>query len=123
MAYPVGVITTTANGKLNFNRIDRNDGQGYSASTGVFSAPVAGMYHFFWSLFLYGGTLRIDFKLNGAEKVYSHRDTRDGTYSSTSGSIYLRLKVGDQVYLEADRDGGTIHPARYSTFGGELIRH
>ena len=124
MAYPSNFITTTRGAKLQLNRVDRNDGRGYSASTGVFSAPVAGMYHFFWSLlFMSGKHVTIDFKLNGTEKVRSYRDTRDGYYSSTSGSIYLRLKVGDQVYLEADRDGGRIHYGRYSTFGGELIRH
>ena len=123
MAYPSNDITTTANGKLKFNQIDRNDGQGYSASTGVFSAPVAGMYHFYWSLLLYSGNLRIDFKLNGAVKVYSYRHPGDGRYSSTTGAIYLRLKVGDQVYLEASQSGGIINGDRFSTFGGELIRH
>ena len=124
MAYPSGYITTSSGAKLKFNLLDRNDGQGYKVNTGVFSAPVAGMYHFYWSLlFIRGKHVTIYFKLNGTRKVYSHRDTDDGTYSSTSGSIYLRLKIGDQVYLEADRDGGRIDYGRYSTFGGELIRH
>ena len=124
MAYPSSDITTSSGAKLQFNRVDRNDGQGYNVSTGVFTAPVAGMYHFYWSLLFYnGGDVTIMFKLNGTQKVYSHRDTRDGTHSSTSGSIYLRLKVGDQVYLEAAGSGGKIHSGRVSTFGGELIRH
>ena len=124
MAYPSNEITTTAKAKLKFNQVDKNDGQGYNVSTGVFTAPVAGMYHFYWSLlFYYGGDVTIDFKLNGTEKVRSYRNTDDGDTSSTSGSIYLRLKVGDQVYLEADRAGGKIHNGRFSTFGGELIRH
>ena len=124
MAYPSSRITTTGGGKLQFNRVDRNDGQGYSVSTGVFTVPVAGMYHFYWSLLFYnGGHVTIYFKLNGTLKVRSYRYTDDGTFSSTSGSIYLRLKVGDQVYLEAGQSGGMIHGSRYSTFGGELIRH
>ena len=123
-AYPSRTINTTANAKLQFDRIDRNDGQGYSLSTGVFTAPVAGMYHFYWSLlFILGGNVDIKFMLNGTRKVRSCRATVDGEISSTSGSIYLRLKVGDQVYLEADRDGGRVDSNRYSTFGGELIRH
>ena len=124
MVYPSSQITTTGGAKLQFNIVDCNDGQGYNVSTGVFTAPMAGMYHFYWSLlFVSGGNVRIDFKLNGTEKVRSYRYTDDGHHSSTSGSIYLRLKVGDRVYLEADRDGGKIHSDRYSTFGGELIRH
>ena len=124
MAYPSGYITPTAYAKLKFNQVDRNDGQGYDVSTGVFTAPVAGLYHFFWSLLFYsGGYVAIEFKLNGTQKVISYRDTQGGSYSSTSGSIYLRLKVGDQVYLEASASGGKIHNGRYSTFSGELIRH
>ena len=124
MVYPSSYITTSSGAKLKFNQVDRNDGQGYKVSTGVFTAPVAGMYHFYWSLLFYsGGHVTIDFKLNGTEKVRSYRDTDGGTFSSTSGSIYLRLKVGDQVYLEADGSGGRVNGGRVSTFGGELIRH
>ena len=124
MVYPSSHITTTWGAKLRFNRVDRNDGQGYNVSTGMFTAPVAGMYHFYWSLLFHrGGYVTINFELNGAEKIRSYRDTDDGTHSSTSGSIYLRLKVGDQVYLEASRSGGMVQNGRYSTFGGELIRH
>ena len=47
----------------------------------------------------------IFFILNGTKRVYSH--TTDTTYSSISGSIYLRLKVGDQAFLQS-RDNGTF---------------
>ena len=122
MAYPSYHIATTRGAKLVFDRVDRNDGRGYSTNNGVFTAPVAGMYYFFWSLLYYnGGDVTIEFMLNGTKKVYSH--ATDVTYSHPSGSIYLRLKVGDRVYLEADSSGGYVHSERFSTFGGELIRH
>ena len=124
MAYPSHDITTITNAKIQFNRVDRNDGKGFNVNNGTFIAPVAGMYHFYWSLLFFSGkNVSIDFKLNGTEKVFSFRNTDDGIQSSTSGSIYLRLKVGDQVYLEADRSGGKINYERFSIFGGELIRH
>ena len=122
MAYPSQNISTTAYTKLQFNQVDRNDGQGYDVSTGVFSAPVAGMYHFYWSLLSRRGKhCTMFFILNGTKRVYSH--TTDTTDSSISGSIYLRLKVGDQAFLQSRDNGGNIHQGWWSTFGGELIRH
>ena len=104
MAYPSSIIITFYRGKLLFDQLDRNDGEGYNVSTGVFTAPMAGMYHFFWSLlFNRGENVAIAFELNATRKVLIYRDTEEGTYSSTSGSIYLRLTVGDQGYLLADQ--------------------
>ena len=121
MAYPSSPITTTRGGKLRFNRVERNDGRGYSVNTGTFTAPAAGMYQFYWSLLFYTrGPINIEFKLNGWRKVRVHRNNEDW---SISGSIYLRLKVGDQVYLEAESAGKRINSGRYTNFGGELIRH
>ena len=107
MAYPSDAITTIAYAKIKFNRVDRNDGQGYDVNNGTFTAPVDGMYNFYWSLLFYsGGSATIRFNLNGTPKIRSQRNVMDGRSSSTSGSIYLRLKVGDQVYLEADSSWG-----------------
>ena len=122
LAYPYSAITTASNTKLRFDRIDRNDGQGYNVKTGIFSAPVAGMYHFFFNLLAEtSGGSTVDLMLNGKSKMRSHATNR--LHGTPSGSVYLRLKIGDQVYLQADRSGGKIHAGRYCTFGGELIRY
>ena len=124
MVYPSAHITTTANAKLQFDRVDRNDGQGYSVKTGIFSAPVAGMYHLFWNFLSTssGSHCSFDLKLNGNGKIYSHL-TSGRNHDTASGSIYLRLKRGDQVYIQAANSGGRVHSGRWSTFGGELIRY
>ena len=122
LVYPSGFITTVKNSKVKFDKVDRNDGQGYSEKTGIFSAPVAGMYHFFWNLLSYGGrTNRIHLMLNGETKVISVVIAKK-MWVTPSGSVYLRLKKDDQVYLQADDSGGKYQLGRFTTFGGELIR-
>ena len=122
LAYPSAHYMTTANTKVRFDKVDRNDGQGYNVKTGIFTSPVAGMYHFFWNL-LSADTREytVDLVLNGNQKIRNHAASRQ--HVTPSGSVYLRLKVGDQVYLQAAHSGGKINSGRYSTFGGELIRY
>ena len=107
---------------MRFDKVDRNDGYGYSVKTGIFSAPVAGMYHFFWNILTASAAhCTVDLMLNGHQRIRSHAGNR--AYVTPSGSIYLRLKKGDQVYLQMDRTGAKFHAGRYCTFGGELIRY
>ena len=122
LVYPSGYFITAQNAKLKFDREDRNDGQGYSVKTRIFSAPLAGMYHFFWNLLSDStSAFRVDLMLNGNVKSHSYAGRRQ--FTTPSGSVYLRLKKGDQVYLQAGQSGGKVHASRYSTFGGELIRY
>ena len=113
---------TGKNAKVQFDRVDRNDGQGYSVKTGIFTSPVAGMYHFFWNILsASSGEYTVELIMNGQIKISSHAAGR--AYATPSASIYLRMKKGDEVYLRTDRSGGMVHSQKYSTFGGELIRY
>ena len=123
LVFPLAHYTTTANAKLQFDKVDRNDGQGFNIKTGIFTSPVAGMYHFFWNfLSLSGSHCTITLLQDGKLKLRS-RLTANRLYETPSGSIYLRLKKGEHVYLQANGAGGKFHYGRYSTFGGELIRY
>ncbi|KAK3106498.1 hypothetical protein FSP39_021171, partial [Pinctada imbricata] len=115
--------TTTASVPIKFQRVTRNDGKGYSNQTGIFTAPVGGLYHFYWSLLTYASKpVAIDLKHNGnlVGRAYFQGLPK---YESTSNNLYLRLNKDDKVYLQASGDGGVIHENLYTIFGGELIRY
>ena len=96
-------------------------GNGYDTETGIFNAPVAGLYHFFWNILSMNGTkpCTIMLKHNGNLKLRSF--IAPSEQQTSSGSIYLRLDSGDCVYLESQDAGGIIDDENYSSFGGELL--
>ena len=124
-AYRLGTFPTRSNKIIHFQRVARNDGQGYNSYTGTFTAPVAGMYEFYWNILVYGSkAFEARLMQNGKEKsLHFYKATSGWDSSNSGGSIYLRLKKGDMVYLKADRSGGNIRAGKSSIFGGELIRY
>ena len=124
-AYRSGSFTTSTNKIIPFQSVARNDGQGYNTSTSTFTAPVAGMYQFYWSLLVQSSSgFDLSLVQNGTEKIRQYYKNTSGWDSSNSGrSIYLRLKRGDILYLKADRPGGNIVGGTQNSFGGELIRY
>ena len=111
---------TRGGSNILFKSVDRNDGAAYDKTTGVFTTPKTGLYHFYWnilcrkgsssSVYLYVNvTIRLKFWLDGRH--------------SPGGSIYIRLDKGDTVYLKAVSSSAIVNGYKYSSFGGELIRH
>ena len=123
-AYTSGTFITTASQIIPFETVARNDGQGYNSTTSTFTAPVAGVYYFYWNILVYSSSgFGARLMQNGSEKIRHFYKTSGWDSSNSGGSIYLRLKKGEKVYLKADKSGGKIAPNFYSYFGGELIRY
>ncbi|GAA6222702.1 cerebellin-2-like [Lates japonicus] len=105
-----------------YKKVITNIGNAYSLSTGIFAAPVAGVYYF--SIFYHasgshGSMLRL-FK-NSEEIVIAH-DFQSASDRADNGAnaVFLQLQQGDQVYVQLAANSH-IWGASHSTFSGYLV--
>nr|XP_033962445.1 complement C1q-like protein 2 [Pseudochaenichthys georgianus] len=106
---------------LIYRTVITNIGGAYSPSTGVFVAPVAGVYYF--TIFFHAGgkhaaLLRL-YKNNELVVVtYDHRCTSDGA-DNGGNAVFLQLVQGDQVYVRLGVNThvwGSDYPTTFSGF-------
>lgn len=111
-----------------------NQGSNYNTTTGRFTAPITGAYHFFWSHI--GGNSdtvwRYYFLKNGSQVGDWHARLDTGASGSEYGfgtrEIIVPLTAGDYVQIRFNSDSNTnAYPSgadstnTYPTFGGYLI--
>lgn len=109
---------------LIYKHIFLNVGNAYDASTGIFTAPMRGVYMFVVFSKAYGGREKAVvaglFKNN--EHVFSTYSSHDGGFISASNGVSLLLEKEDRVYVN-------LYPGYYifdnehhhSTFSGHLL--
>ncbi|XP_062611835.1 uncharacterized protein LOC134273660 [Saccostrea cucullata] len=125
-----------SSGKLIFNKVLYNQGNGYDSSSGVFTAPSAGMFVFVVSITSYdSNTISVDISLNGYSQVtaranggsgssYSGYNSYKYSYSYQSGTnmAVLSLKRGDRVWISYNSGTGYYSSSTpITTFSGFLI--
>ncbi|XP_063418564.1 collagen alpha-2(VIII) chain-like [Mytilus trossulus] len=109
-------------GVIKFDKVVTNTQKGYNPTTGIFTAPVAGVYQFSYTVMTLKGKHLV---------VYlSHNNIRQQTtwlkgssYETGTANIILNLKKGDQVAVKSE-GSYTIHTDKnypYSWFSGYLI--
>ncbi|XP_074513434.1 complement C1q-like protein 2 [Sebastes fasciatus] len=85
-----------------FNQVVVNQGSAYDNDTGVFTAPVAGIYQFVFAAQLCRGdhNNRWYFMVNGNQKMYCHAQVSG--LDTTLNTCYCmeKLKKGDQVWVK-----------------------
>ena len=110
----------TGNGGTGAYTLRMNVGSHFSATTGRFTAPIAGNYYFSFSAMFDGsGNAGFDFKANGtAVNGGEALDSSSDTYTQISGSILLALSAND--YVTVVQRGRRIHQ-RYGSFEGFLV--
>ncbi|KAI4881181.1 hypothetical protein NFI96_026238 [Prochilodus magdalenae] len=110
---------------LVFRKQITNVGNAYNVITGVFTAPVGGVYYFSFNLLgkshKYWTSVRL---FKNHEKVIESSTPPNWSHQYTVGGVTLQLKKGDHVYLKLLTeceiyDDGNNH----STFSGFLITH
>lgn len=101
-------------GKLIFQHVVTNAGNGYDNSTGVFTAPTSGLYHFSFFVLAYSGSpANIALQYNGGTIVQGYAEPVYDSHEETAGNVcVIFLSVGDEVWLE------TAFTEHASLFGG-----
>ncbi|XP_053195841.1 heavy metal-binding protein HIP-like isoform X1 [Scomber japonicus] len=108
---------------LKFSKVVTNFGQGYSPTTGLFTAPVRGAYYFSLTLLdnRSGVNTRVFLYHNDKKVLTSYIHNVDGA-ESVSNSLVLRLEKGDVVYMVLPADHTAFDDSHaYTTFNGFLL--
>ena len=111
---------------ITFDSNPVNEGHGYHKDNGIFEAPRAGTYVFFWTIYTYPrGFIRTELLVNGevvgGAQVDCHPD--DGI-TSTTGMVITYLRPGDHVYVRLSYTAQNYifsYPDGRSTFSGWLL--
>ncbi|XP_028277036.1 collagen alpha-1(VIII) chain-like [Parambassis ranga] len=107
---------------LIFKRVVTNIGNAYSPHTGIFTAPVRGLYHFEWHIGDHGSQPTGAVLFRNSEHIYIAYEHQPSHFSSGSNAATLQLNPGDQVFLRQwvnsqIFDNGNHH----TTFSGHLV--
>lgn len=107
---------------MRFDKVKTNAGNGYDNVTGVFIAPVNGLYHFTSVIFNNGGD-DTEVQLNrNKELIVRGYSIATEHFASHTMNVVLSLQKGDHVYIQhrggaVDTVGGYDH----SSFSGFFI--
>ncbi|XP_052789929.1 complement C1q-like protein 4 isoform X2 [Mya arenaria] len=107
-----GFTTSTSSQTIVFNNFVTDIGGGYNPGTGVFTAPVDGLYVFSTSFMVDLSTSKTSanfrIKKNGNIITYLIVNDSDGDYETVSGTVILSLQVGDNVMVTCNDIGRSI---------------
>ncbi|XP_046565189.1 complement C1q tumor necrosis factor-related protein 3-like [Haliotis rubra] len=111
-------------GKLIFDTLLYNNGGGFEASSGIFTAPVSGSYIFWAQVMLdqVESYLEIYLVQNGHIKGKGYAETsKETVYGVVSITTVMYLSAGDEVWFEKWKGSQNIYGSLYSGFGAALI--
>ncbi|XP_008420785.1 complement C1q tumor necrosis factor-related protein 3-like [Poecilia reticulata] len=116
---PLSIDTT-----LIYRRVIINVGNAYNQHTGIFAAPVPGIYYF--TFFCHaGGSQVVSLALMKNNEVvvtvYDHKTSYDGA-DNGGNAAFLQLQQGDHVYIRLGANSHVWQNDHITTFSGILLR-
>ena len=113
------VNNLATNGRVVFETVDLNKGNGYNVTTGVFTAPAAGLYVFDWTtLTQHGKHAYTSLVVNGKSKSWNHcHDGVSKTFLPCSKMAVESLKQGDRVWIGVFGGQANMYQ-QYTSFSG-----
>ncbi|CAC5404596.1 COL8A [Mytilus coruscus] len=123
-AYRNSVQTASANDIVKFDKLWTNTMNVYDVTTGVFTAPMPGLYHFSAVVMSVSGKdLFLHLWHNDTKTAGSY--TQGDGYKTGNFDVVFNLKKGDRIYIKCTscNNGHKIYSDsnNYSTFSGYLI--
>ncbi|XP_036451276.1 complement C1q-like protein 3 [Colossoma macropomum] len=108
---------------LVFSKKITNVGNAYSKITGVFTAPLRGVYYFRFNVLGYSSSYRLAVCLyKNEEKILDVTEFPKGQYEYAVGGATLLLQEGDQVYVKLRSNSQIIDNIdNHCTFSGFLL--
>uniref|UniRef100_A0A671VX85 Complement C1q-like protein 4 n=1 Tax=Sparus aurata TaxID=8175 RepID=A0A671VX85_SPAAU len=108
---------------LGYNKVYTNIGDAYNSSTGVFTAPVAAVYHF---TFFYhaGGHHASKLELfKNSQMIARSSDHQTGSDTADNGgnAVVLQLQQGDRVYVRMPASHHVWAADNSTSFSGFLL--
>ncbi|XP_061126926.1 complement C1q tumor necrosis factor-related protein 3-like [Syngnathus typhle] len=105
---------------LVFHRVVTNVGNGYDSNTGIFTAPIKGLY-----FVTFTGASGSEGGLNAAVmkdgvNMFAIYDNQN-KFSSATNSMALKLNAGDKLWVTLWANKRIFDQSRLSTFSGFLI--
>ncbi|XP_026183596.1 C1q-related factor-like [Mastacembelus armatus] len=117
----IGPFTTDTT--LIYKKVLINIGNAYNQYTGIFTAPVTGVYYF---TFFYhsGGSKRTSLSLIKNDQfvtmTYDHQTSHDGA-DNGGNAAFVQLQEGEQVFVRLGADTHVWSTSNISTFSGFLV--
>ena len=125
-AYESASSTVSVGSTIVLRRTRLNEGGSYNTGTGVFTAPIDGIYIFHATLCIHSGSKYIFVAFMAGEEVLGRFASNDKVFDSChSGSALARLQKGSHVFLRVTgaSSGSTLRDdgQHMNSFSGFLV--
>ena len=125
-AFQVHSPTATGNNSVVYWQTDVVASTHFNKSNGKFTAPISGVYHFFWQLLSNENNAWVvsEIRKNGTAILHNQQYNHSGEVAglATHGSVLLSLSASDYVEIYSDASTyANINTGTNSFFGGYLI--
>ena len=105
-----------------FDDVRVNRGQGYNPSTGVFTAPRKGLYHFSCVIMAYTSH-KVRYQLNKNHAAYIYGYSNNSGFATSTISDVIEMKKGDCVFIKhRTSNSEEITGSHHSTFSGYFLQ-
>ncbi|XP_028451155.1 GTPase IMAP family member 6 [Perca flavescens] len=109
---------------LIFKNVITNIGKAYNPTTGLFTAPVGGAYHFEWTVAAYGDGRHASAAVlyKNSERVFIAFEYQANGFLSSSNAVTLQLEVGEIVSVRVRANSRAFdNEFNHTTFSGHLL--